>query len=220
MFQSLYSPNMADSKSNTMTRMAEQIATLCASLGEYPSIRYRDGWENNRELSEMVLQRLNAYKNDDPKMGEGPGMSKSTLLILDRGFDCVSPFLHEFTYQAMIYDLLPIQNDVYKYTNQGVEKEVLLDENDDLWCKLRHIHIADATKLITADLQTFQMSKLHSSIGSSSIRDLSKMIKEMPQHQKKLLTYAKHMNLAEDCMQRYKVFNAANDVTITISNLP
>ena len=40
-FQLYYNPLRASERSVGMEKMAEQIATLCSTLGEYPSIRYK-----------------------------------------------------------------------------------------------------------------------------------------------------------------------------------
>lgn len=61
------------------------------------------GWLQVSERA-MVLQRG----------GVLPARETCDLLILDRTVDPVAPVIHEWTYEAMVYDLLPVEDNIIR----------------------------------------------------------------------------------------------------------
>ena len=153
----------------------------------------------NKHLAEILLKRLEAYKG----MSEGSEKAKSQLIILDRGFDITSPLLHELTFQAMAYDLLPIDNDVFKYkSNVNIIKEVILDENDDLWEELRHQHIALVQQSVSKKMKKLQEENKSDKLVNST-RDLSLLMEKAPQFEAQYEKLTAHSHIAQECMKSY-----------------
>ncbi|BHF61329.1 Syntaxin-binding protein 1 [Sparganum proliferum] len=140
-----------------LERMAEQIATTCVLLNEYPKIRYRKRPEN-LELARLVQMKLDQQKSDNPSMGQGTYKGQSILLLLDRGTDPLTPLLHDLTLEALLHDLVKIEDNIYRYGN-GQEFE--LTDQDKLWKDLRHEHIADVTRTLPSLVRQFAESKKH-----------------------------------------------------------
>lgn len=80
--------------------------------------------------------------------------------------DLVAPLVHEFTYQAMAHDLLPIREGdkvTYKTViNEGKAneeaKDMELSENDRIWVDSRHLHMKDLLGKLVEDFNKFRAS--------------------------------------------------------------
>ncbi|MED6260047.1 hypothetical protein ATANTOWER_031256 [Ataeniobius toweri] len=217
-FQRIYSPRSQD-KRKTLEKLADQLVTLCATLNEFPGVRYKkdSNMVNAKTLAELVDNKLSRhYELDESGKKE---KTQAQLLILERGFDPVSPILHELTYQAMAYDLIDIQNDTYKYKSKdGSEKHALLNEDDMLWVKLRHKHIAEVSEQIPKMVKEISASKKQPD-GKITINNLAQMMKKMPAFRKQLTEKTVHLQLAEDCMKHFsnnveKLCKAEQDLAV------
>ena len=148
-----------------------KIVSICVSLGEYPTIRYHSPRNPTHEASvlcshlarfvQLELDQYAKFHEDFPPISPRP---RGALIITDRSMDLFAPVVHEFTYQAMIHDLLPlIEGDKVFYKtvlNQsetsGNIKDVEISEKDSIWVKNRHLHMKDLLEKLASEFQAFK----------------------------------------------------------------
>ena len=78
--------------------------------------------------------------------------------------DLFAPVIHEFTYQAMIHDLLPLfEGDkvCYKTAPTQIEtsgnfKDIEISEKDIIWVRNRHLHMKDLLEKLASEFQAFK----------------------------------------------------------------
>ncbi|TBU47617.1 Sec1-like protein [Dichomitus squalens] len=159
-------------------------------------------------LAFMVQQNLDEYKKANPDFPKpsDPPRPRGTLIITDRAMDTMAPLLHEFTYQAMANDLLPIQDGTsytYKFQTQtGLEdKTAALSDADSVWTELRHMHMREAIDKLMADFNQFlQDNAGFKGEGAANLNDMKDMLANLPQFQEQRDKFSLHLNMAQECM--------------------
>lgn len=106
-------------------------------------------------------------KNDSlfvEKIGRSCDASETTVLILDRREDPVTPLLNQWTYQAMIHELLGLTNnrvDLKHLAHLSDEmKEVVLScDEDEFFNKIMFNNFGDVADAIHELVQSFLSKK-------------------------------------------------------------
>ncbi|KAF8787883.1 Syntaxin-binding protein 1 like protein [Argiope bruennichi] len=193
---------------NQYKKIAQKLVSLFSTLEEIPLIRYRRNFVKNLILAETIQQELDLQKDSFKQVLESK-RNKSQLLILDRGFDCISPIIHEFTFQAMAYDLLDLSEDIYEYALEvgRMEAEIQstpLTEEDPLWCKLRHEHIANVARIVQNMIEAESLMKAATDLKTKykGLPSLGDAIKE---HllQKANESFYSYRHMANELMKNY-----------------
>ncbi|RKP40341.1 Sec1-like protein, partial [Dimargaris cristalligena] len=214
-FYNLFSPQVPERAAMEMEQIARQMVSLCAAMQISPLIRYHQpDYEYNtctlsRQLAmlfQIEMDKFLTNHQDFEKTTDG----QTVFLILDRSVDLYTPFLHEFTYQAMANDLLDIKDGrLYSYeaeTGQGVvQKEAVLDEKDPIWMDCRHKHIVDVKEYIEkkqAELekQNKTMTKKGEKVSVSHLRTV---VGSMKEYERELGQFTAHHTMMHECFVRF-----------------
>ncbi|KAJ7920739.1 Sec1-like snare protein [Mycena leptocephala] len=206
------------------------IANVCITLNEFPFIRYYTSgrWRTNlargaearayesvegdfatKILAFFVQNALDEYKKANPDFAKPtePPRPRGTLFITDRAMDMIAPFVHEFTYQAMANDLLPIEGGTkYTYKFQSSvgafeDKTATLTDADSVWTEVRHMHMREAIDKLMADFNRFlEENAVFKGEGAASLNDMKEMLASLPQYQEQREKFSLHLNMAQECM--------------------
>lgn len=127
----------------------------------------------------------------------------------------MAPIIHEWTYEAMVYDLLEVDDNVYRYqpdASRGEEKEAVLGENDSLWVELRHMFIAEVYTSLAARFNEFQNKNraarqlgggvgFKDKAGEMSTSNIRVLIQALPQYRDVLAKLSLHIQMSSDLKQ-------------------
>ncbi|XP_053617194.1 vacuolar protein sorting-associated protein 45 [Plodia interpunctella] len=181
-------------------RCASGLLSLLLSLKRRCVVRYEAASEPCARLAERLRDLLRReavlIDNNIPYNGDQP---TPQLLIIDRRDDPVTPLLNQWTYQAMVHELLTINNnrvslahvpDVHK----DFKEVVLSSEQDEFYAKNLYSNFGEIGQTMKALMDEFQKkSKSHQKV--ESIADMKNFVESYPLFKKMSGTVTKHVTV-------------------------
>ncbi|XP_066233469.1 vacuolar protein sorting-associated protein 45 isoform X3 [Saccopteryx leptura] len=180
-----------------LSRTTQGLTALLLSLKKCPMIRYQLSSEAAKRLAESVKQVITKeYELFEFRRTEVPPL----LLILDRCDDAITPLLNQWTYQAMVHELLGINNNRIDLSRvPGISKDlrevVLSAENDEFYANNMYLNFAEIGSNIKNLMEDFQKKKPKEQQKLESIADMKAFVENYPQFKKMSGTVSKHVTV-------------------------
>ncbi|KAI7798778.1 vacuolar protein sorting-associated protein 45 [Triplophysa rosa] len=182
---------------SVLPRVTQGLTSVLLSLKKCPMIRYQLSSDMSKRLAESVKQIITKeYELFDFRKTEVPPL----LLILDRSDDAITPLLNQWTYQAMVHELLGINNNRIDLSRvPGISKElrevVLSAENDEFYANNLYLNFGEIGTNIKNLMEDFQKKKPKGQQKLESITDMKAFVDNYPQFKKMSGTVSKHVTV-------------------------
>jgi syntaxin-binding protein 1 len=230
-FSKIFSSNSTTMPANAhfeLESISRQVASVCLTMHEYPYVRYAQNSSISKSIAQMFEREMNECMRKMSNWKYNETRERGTILFLDRSIDPTAPLMHEFTFQAMIYDLVRNRGEICylppntkktvlsprdeKTNDNGKdEKEnlgIVLGEDDQLWCEFRHKHISVVMTTLKKKFEDFTAKNALVKLqreqeekkGAAAMKDMNKAVKDLAVYKETMRKYEKHMGLAEYCM--------------------
>ena len=130
----LYLSKSSSERSEIISYMSNGIASVCAIMKELPCVCYQESSPVAKELAMSVEQEIESLYRKVPDLQIKA--SRPTLLIIDRSYDLLIPFVHDVHYEALLKDLFQVgpdgkvQYESTDNTGNASSKEAIINEKD------------------------------------------------------------------------------------------
>lgn len=199
--------SLSSPKSRSLTsgqihdRNVNGVLSVLLALKKRPAqIRYQGESDLARRIASDIAICIEKDGIFDFRKQEGP-----LLLILDRRDDPITPLLTQFTYQAMVHELIGLNNNRVKLKgapniSKDLEEVVLSSTQDAFFAKMKHSHMGDlgvAVKNLMDDYQ--RQAKMNEKL--SSIEDMQSFMERYPAFRSQSINCSKHVALMGELMR-------------------
>eukprot|EP00758_Cryptobia_borreli_P011481 Tbor_TRINITY_DN5664_c0_g1::TRINITY_DN5664_c0_g1_i2::g.8828::m.8828/K15292/STXBP1, MUNC18-1; syntaxin-binding protein 1 len=194
---------------------AGHLAAVIHTLSDLPVVIRHQNNLVATDFARMVQQSIEELAALGAK-SEGSSEASQrpcVVVIVDRTIDSFATLVHDLGYQAMLEDLMPLNNNIYTqiYKNRtgkdGI-RQVVVDEEDEYWCRYRHHHFSVCLSEIPKKLQ--ELIKAYPQLsagmekGSTKLSDLGAAVRALPKYQEQQGRLSLHIDLIGKLYDIYK----------------
>eukprot|EP00730_Choanoeca_flexa_P005514 TRINITY_DN11964_c0_g1_i2.p1 TRINITY_DN11964_c0_g1~~TRINITY_DN11964_c0_g1_i2.p1 ORF type:complete len:582 (+),score=99.92 TRINITY_DN11964_c0_g1_i2:56-1747(+) len=188
-------------------RALKGLLAVLLSLKKRPVIRFAKGSDACRQLGEEVSYQIDQQAEVfDFRQSHDV---QPLLMIIDRRDDPVTPMLNQWTYQAMVHELMGIIKN--RVSLAGVPKApkelpevVLSSDNDEFYRSNMYRNFGEIGQSIRTLVEQFQ-SKTKSHENIESIEDMKAFVENYPQFRSMSGTVSKHVTLVGELSRLVEV---------------
>ncbi|KAI4154193.1 MAG: hypothetical protein LQ341_000406 [Variospora aurantia] len=186
-----------------LQRCTEGVIALLLSLKKKPLVRYEKNSLMAKKLATAIKYQMTQEEQlFDFRRTDTPPI----LLLLDRRDDPITPLLTQWTYQAMVHEMLGIRNGKVDLSNvpdvRPELKEIVLSQDQDPFFKKNmYLNFGDLGGNIKDYVEQYQ-SKTQSNAAIESIADMKRFVEDYPEFRKLSGNVSKHVTLVGELSRR------------------
>ncbi|CAK9145734.1 unnamed protein product [Ilex paraguariensis] len=181
-------------------RVVDGIAAIFLALKRRPVIRYSHTSDTAKRIAQEAAKLM--YQQESGLFDFRRTEVSPLLLVIDRRDDPVTPLLNQWTYQAMVNELIGIQDNKVDLRNIGKfakdQQEVVLSSEQDAFFKTNmYENFGDIGMNIKRMVDEFQqVAKSNQKI--QTIEDMAKFVDNYPEYRKMHGNVSKHVTLVTE----------------------